>query len=551
MANLQADGPRHTSIPARLIGNVSLTTIAFFVASLLIAGSLATLPFLPTQDGPAHLYYSIVLADLLRGGHTFAAAFQIRNLFSPYAFHWYLLILLNKLFDPLMSERIVGAIAIVWLATGFWRLARALHGPRSAMQMLFLPFLSTWMLYMGLFNFVLGLGMLLYLMGWWLDNEEDNLHGWGVVVFFGELLLLASTHPVPLAMFFLFAGILLVIQLSAALAKDGVHLRVFRQVLRRKAAQLVCLCVASSVFLWIRLFVTAKQVVGEFTSPGEIVHRLMKLFSLHEISPLAPEQWPETAALAGGMLISALLIVWRIRRRAFDLRLVAVASMACACFVIYLTAPGELNGAFLFNRRFSTLFCFLLVAIASGGQIIPARLRVIISVFALAAALTTTLVQRRNNLANVASLESVVAGARLRSGSRILQIRIGSPREAPLHYNPRAAAASYWCLRSGSVFVNMPWMELGFMMLKPVDGVPEVDAGDAGTLIRIAVDSGRAVLPFSPDGLAIERSPDSADEENRLVNRLTHRYYYRLVSRPDSKLILLARPTAMATAQAD
>jgi hypothetical protein len=348
-------------------------------------------------------------------------------------------------------------------------------------------------------------------------------------------------------MFFLFAGILLVIQISAALSREGADLQVLLRVLRSKQNSLICLCVASSVLLWIRLFVTAKRVMGHFTSGAEVVNRLLKLLSLHEISPLAPEQWPETTALMGAMLVSVLLIIWRIRRRAFDLRLLAVAAMACTCLVIFLAAPGELNGAFLFNRRFATLFCFLLVAIASGGQVIPARLRVVVSIFALAAALTTTLVQRRNNLDNVASLESVVAGARLRSGSRILEIRLGTPQEAPLHYNPRAAAASYWCLRSGSVFINMPWMELGYMMLGPADGVPVVDSGDAGTLIRTAVDSDRTVLPFSPDGLAIEREPGSTDEENRLARELTQRYYYTLVSSPNSKLILLARPTALAT----
>jgi hypothetical protein len=546
MANPQMDGSNAKSIATRWADSFPLAKLIFFCAAILIAGSFTTLLFLPTQDGPVHLYYSVVLADLLRGGHTFAAAFQIRNLLSPYAFHSYLLILLNKIVDPLMSERIVEAIAIVWLAAGCWRLARALHGPQSAMQMLFLPFLSTWTLYMGLFNFVLGVGTLLYLTGWWLDNEQENLAGWRLAFFFSGIILLASMHPVPLAMFFLFAGILLVIQVSAALTKRGANPAVLWQILGTKANPLICLFLASSVFLWIRHFVTANQVASPFSAGGEIVFRLLKLLSLHEVSPLAPEEWRETSALVGAMLVSALLVIRRIRRRTFDLRLLAVATMAAACLVIYLVAPRQVNGSFLFERRFSTVFCFLFVAIASGDPAVSARLRLLISLFALTAALTVTLVQRRNNLDNVASLEPVVAGARLRSGSRILEIQLGSPQKTVLHYDPWAAAASYWCLRSSSEFVNMPWMELDIMMIKPAVGVvPPVDSFDAGMLIRNAVDSDRAVLPFSPDGLAIERSSDKADEENQLVNGLTQRYHYKLVSPANSELILLARPTSL------
>ena len=257
---------------------------AYFGIIGLIAATLAGLPFLPTQDGPVHLYYSVVLADLLRGGHVFASSYQIRNILAPYSFHWYLLILLNKAFDPLVSERLVAVIAIFGLGAGCWRLAKALNGSAPAMQMLFLPLLATWALYMGLFNFVLGIGTLFYLMGWWLDNEQHKLAGPRSALFFGGLMLLASMHPVALLMFFLFAGTLVIVESAIILKNNGVSMAVVRQIFRRKAVPLTCLGSGSLILLWIRHFVTAPNVAEQIPT-GAMVGRIIGTFTLRLIKP--------------------------------------------------------------------------------------------------------------------------------------------------------------------------------------------------------------------------------------------------------------------------
>ncbi|HVV45564.1 MAG TPA: hypothetical protein VHC72_10170, partial [Bryobacteraceae bacterium] len=220
--------------------------------------------------------------------------------------------------------------------------------------------------------------------------------------------------------------------------------------------------------------------------------------------------------------------------------------MAAVCLAIYLLGPGEVNGSFLFEKRFSMVVCFLIVALASGGFAVPLRTRQVMTSIALVSALTATLVDREATWKNIASLEPLLHAAPLEPGSRILAVRFGATRKTELHYDPWNAAASYWCLRTRAVLINLPWMDLDIMMLKAAPGATSIDYEDAGALIRKAIDEKRATLPLSPDGLVIERSALGPAEEDHLVSELTAHYGYSLLS-PKGSVIVLARSGARTT----
>jgi hypothetical protein len=522
--------------------NFRLTRTAYFAGAAAIAAVLTITPFFPTQDGPVHLYYSVVLADLLKTGATFGSAFAIRHFFPPYAFHWYLLIALNCVFDPLVSERITAALSILWLAAGWWRLSTAVNGREAGVQLLFLPFLSTWALYMGFFNFLLALGMCFYLMGWWLDHHE-RLRTVDVPVFLFSVVLLASMHPVPLLMFFLFAGILVLLELAPVFAAENRSRSMWAEI-RRRWLELLSLGSSALVMLWIDHFVTAQHVAEQIPSASGILRRAGSLASLHEISPLAYSQWTNTVALIGAMLLGVVLAWRRTTNQYRDRRVQAIALMAAACLLIYLVAPGRMNGSFLFEKRFSTVFCMLAITLAAGAKM-PARPRLWASGAAVACALLVIVAQRNATIRTVHSLDDVMTAPLLHRGSRVLQIRLGPPPASGLHYDPSNAAASYWCLRSHSVLINMPWMDLDIMPIEAARGVQLADYDDAGALILRAVRRNSPVVPLDPDAIALERSPDRTDEENALILRLTTTYGYRIVRPATDDLTLLVKPGAI------
>jgi hypothetical protein len=159
-----------------------------------------------------------------------------------------------------------------------------------------------------------------------------------------------------------------------------------------------------------------------------------------------------------------------------------------------------------------------------------------------------TAVQGRANGRNIASLTPIVNAARLEPGSLVLEISLGSPRNTELHYDPWTGAAAYWCLRSRAEFINMPWMDLDIMMLKPAPNVQMVDREDAGKLILAAVTREQASLPLRPDGIALKRSSGMADEEDRLISALTRHYGYAVISPARGELVLLALPASLESA---
>ena len=518
--------------------------------ALLIAASVLFLPFLPTEDGPAHLYYATVLSDLLHSGRTFAATYSIRGILPPYSFHWYLLVLLDSVFDPLLSERLVAALTIFWLCLGAWRLIRALSPNNSFACMLVLPLSAMWPFYMGFFNFMLATGTLLFLMGWWLDNEQklNVARCFGVVL---AVFVVASMHPVPALMFFLFAGLLLMIQAlqtfrtaSEVRPKDRVA-----AFFRTKAWVLITLFLSSSVLLWIGNVTDHRRVEAQLSDPSEIVQRVMGVITLKEISPLGFRQWDYTAALGATLALIFVLAFLAFNHSRNGSRFLAVAAMACSCFLLFLVVPGRMNGSVYFQSRFLCVFCFLMIALASGARL-SRNLSLLASAVALVSAVVILGSQWRTNRAIITHLESVVDAPCVRPGSRVLSMEIGSVRRRlhELHYDPISDAFFYWSIRSKAVVANMLWMNLSFLPLKPASpAVPIVENYDAGQRMRAAIEGNAVTLPFQADALAIPRSVDAASVEDELVRKLQTIYGYKLLSNAQSDEILLARPDALCS----
>ena len=516
----------------------------FAIAAVCIAGSLIRLPFLPTQDGAVHLYYAHVLNDLLHSGQTFASSFSIRSVLPPYSFHWYLLILLSSLVSPLLAERIVAALAVLWLCFGFWRLVRSLNNNSPAAILLFLPFAASWPLYMGLFNFTLGSGTLLFLMGWWLDNEQ-RLNAWRGAIFISLVFLLASMHPVPVLMFFLFAGVLLAVQAigSYRTARETPARDWISKFFKAKVVTLTCLALSCSVLLWIGSVTDKARVNFQPSGIHQIGVRLASLITLHELSPLAITQWRYTASLVVVMLVSIVIAGYALRKRASEPRFQAVLWTAVACLVLYLIVPRQMNGSYLFEKRFSFVFCLLVVALASGARLSRTQ-SLLISLVPLTSLCLIVGMQREFNLANIARLSPIMDAPRLRPGSRVLAIRVGPVRYDTLHYDPDTTAVSYWCLRSDAVLINMAWMELKIIPLKPANSdMPLLDFFDAARLVRSAIDKG-SPLPLQPDAVVFPRT-EATGIEDEMVRKLRVTYGYSLLSDSQSRFVLLARPQAL------
>jgi hypothetical protein len=147
--------------------NDRLCSVVFWGLLVLYCGWVLWLPDFPTQDGPVHLYYANVIRQLLSGSPLFSHFFGLRLPPPPYAVHYCVLLLLERVFAPVVAGKIVVCLAICLLATGLRYVASAVGPGGKYVSVWVMPLTLNWMLGMGFHNYLLSLGLGLWAMGFW------------------------------------------------------------------------------------------------------------------------------------------------------------------------------------------------------------------------------------------------------------------------------------------------------------------------------------------------------------------------------------------------
>lgn len=137
-----------------------------------------------THDGAAHLYNSQILKALITGNAgVYADFFQPNSFPEPNLTGHVLLALLLFFVKPFVAEKIVVAMYIVGFCYGFRYWVKSFSGGSSWAPFLVFPFVYSFPLYVGFFNFCLGLVLLLWISGYWLRHARQADFKRGVLLF--------------------------------------------------------------------------------------------------------------------------------------------------------------------------------------------------------------------------------------------------------------------------------------------------------------------------------------------------------------------------------
>ncbi|MEI9972616.1 MAG: hypothetical protein WDO73_11475 [Ignavibacteriota bacterium] len=179
---------------------------------LVLLACTAAIPFaaslFPTQDGPVHLYYTDVLRGVLTQSAPYAQHFSLKRLLTPYALEYYALLGLELVFSATISEKLLVVGYIFAFGFGFRYLVESVAERDSPWILAGLPFCMHLLVYMGFLNYCFAVALLLFQCGIWIRYSGMPTIG-RVTLLFGGLLLMLFTHPVPVAVFLLFAGVYL------------------------------------------------------------------------------------------------------------------------------------------------------------------------------------------------------------------------------------------------------------------------------------------------------------------------------------------------------
>lgn len=181
--------------------------------------------YLPTVDGPSHVYNSWVLKELVRGNHGivsewYAVDWRPNPNWSGHA----VMALLLTMVPPLIAEKLLVSGIVLLFLYGIWLFAGAVDEARRPFAFLAFPFAYNLPLQMGFYNFCIGAALYFVIVAvWW--RRRDRADGRTIALTAVLLVLCYFSHPLPAILAIVSLALLWLVTLpSRRLARHAVHL---------------------------------------------------------------------------------------------------------------------------------------------------------------------------------------------------------------------------------------------------------------------------------------------------------------------------------------
>jgi hypothetical protein len=445
----------------------------FYAMTAMQAGTIWLNRSFPTQDGPIQLYYADVLADLLRGGGTYTAYFRMNNHSPVYCFFNYALVLLNQVFSPLTSERVLVSLYVVAFSLGVRFLVRSVEPRNEWLPFFLMPFAFHTYLYLGIYNFSLGVAVLLFAMGVWLRA----MPAWtwkDYLLWIGLLLLVCSIHPMTLAFLGLFlAGHLTAVFVGTCRATAGGISERVRAGFVRIARSLAAAGAFGAALLWISTFSTQAPPAAAALAP--VVSRAPaadRLRCLLQMVPLCPYFEPLYRFV---LLLLVLLPLSLLAVRAARATWKPGPGSSAATFALGLTGllglglfvfgPPWFLSAGYFADRMSVIFVLGCLIVLSPLTLPPPLRRVAVAT-AVFAVLVTAVIRDRQTAVIVKALAPVYDAKPLQEGGWGAIVS-GTESVDGLTFNPYYWAGAHHARESKAILLNTPWIYGPLAVLTP------------------------------------------------------------------------------------
>lgn len=302
------------------------------------------MPHFVTQDGPSHTYTAAVAQNLLLHPHSiYRSVYRFNPRLIP---NWGTAIVMNAAAAIAGYARAEQVFMSLCLLAGFFGLAyarKALNPQVSPWTPLNNFLLQSWFLWLGFYNFYLGMALSLFVIGYYIRNR-DGLNRRSALILSAGLVALFFTHLIPASVAVLVVFIL------------GLWTRPRVGQLTFLAAALV------PVLILIAIYTVSTHTAVQ--RPSDLM-LLLRVFPKH-IFVTAPGPWgdqhyiwPAVLAYIAATLLSMRGAEWRSAPG-------ALALAAFLCFILYLAVPERGFGGSEAKLRFAWA-SFLLAGLLPGA----------------------------------------------------------------------------------------------------------------------------------------------------------------------------------------
>jgi len=192
-----------SELKEKLIKLKSIEPYYFYFFLLLNLIPVLSFKFFPTVDGPAHLYNSNLIAELLKNpGSSLHDFFVFKDTINPNWFGHFTLSLFVFVFPGFIAEKLVLLIYLIGFPVSIRHLFRTLAIEDKYLLYMIFPFTYSFLFYYGFYNFNIGLVLFVFGVSFWL-KYLNNLNIRKVIVLFLFSSLICLFHLFIFAIFLL------------------------------------------------------------------------------------------------------------------------------------------------------------------------------------------------------------------------------------------------------------------------------------------------------------------------------------------------------------
>jgi hypothetical protein len=173
----------------------SIETYLFFLIIALNLVPVLSVKFFPTLDGPAHLYNSNLITNLLFGNQAHLSDFFIFN--NEPVPNWtghFILSFFNLFLPAYLAEKILLIVYLISLPLAFRNLIKTISPDNYYLSYLIFPFTYSYLFFLGFYNFSLAIVFLLMALNYWLKHEDKIFSLKKTVMLFILLTLIYFSH---------------------------------------------------------------------------------------------------------------------------------------------------------------------------------------------------------------------------------------------------------------------------------------------------------------------------------------------------------------------
>jgi len=379
--------------------------VLFLVIALFHLLPIWRVHYVPTVDGPSHLYNAQVLHELAKGTPEFARVFRADLRPFPNWLGHILLSLALGIAPPLIAEKLVLSAIVLLFLGGCWKLAGVIDPRSRVYAFLVMPLAYSALLQMGFYNYFLGVGLAMFaIAAWW--ERRTTLSG---IV----LMLCYFAHAVPAMVALLMMAVIWIIR---------------RQ--WQRWTELLPLVPTVALLTWFAL--QPKPPGGDWTWSGAFVWQpllrvmLLLTFDMRQLT---------FGTILGGVMLLLVAITIAITNVDWKRRRIVVAErdafllLTLIAVAIYLIAPLGVQEGFVLKARL-VIFPYVLLLPWLTPRLGRLRVALLLAIVAILNVLFIRDAWKRNDKLIADAVPPITAAAPLRTIVPLIFDR-GSP--ASLH----------------------------------------------------------------------------------------------------------------------